>query len=75
MWQQFRQAVLVIRNRRRDHLREKNIAYPTERPKMLLHFLARKEGYAFFDEDDPCADLWDFGTACLNCVHVHVLCC
>ena len=46
-----------MRNRRRDHLREKNIAYPTERPKMLLHFLARKEGYAFFDEDDPCAGL------------------
>jgi len=39
------------------HLREKNIAGPTERPTMRMHCQARRGGPAFFDEDDVCAGL------------------
>ena len=51
------------------HLREKNIAGPTERSAMHMHCLARREGPAFFDEDDVCAGFRIFDTACLNCRH------
>jgi hypothetical protein len=37
------------------HLREKNIVGPTERSKKRELFSARREGPAFFDEDDVCA--------------------
>ena len=37
------------------HLREKNIVGPTERSKSVSFFTARREGPAFFDEDDVCA--------------------
>ena len=51
--QQIRQAVLVFRVRQQSiHLREKNIAYPTERSQNALHFASSRGGYAFFDEDD-----------------------
>ena len=33
---------------------------------MLMHFLARREGYALFDEDDAYGGSWDFAAACLN---------
>ena len=37
------------------HLREKNIAGPTEKSQMRKHLLVHREGPAFFDEDDLCA--------------------
>ena len=37
------------------HLREKYIVGPTERSKKRELFSARREGPAFFDEDDVCA--------------------
>ena len=40
------------------HLREKSIAYPTEKLTMRMHCKARREGYALFDEDDVCAVYW-----------------
>ena len=46
-----------------------NIAGPTERSAMHMHCLARREGPAFFDEDDVCAGFRSFDTACLNCRH------
>ena len=56
---QFRHVVHTVRFRQQSiHLREKNIADPTERsskggmPPLLI---ARREGPAFFDEDDLCA--------------------
>ncbi len=49
------------------HLREKNIAGPTERSAMHMHCLARREGPAFFDEDDVCDGLWNSVAARLNC--------
>ena len=48
------------------HLREKNIVGPTERPKMRKHFLARREGPAFFDEDDVCVGFRNQEAARLN---------
>ena len=36
---------------------------------MRMHCLARREGPAFFDEDDVCAGFRIFDTACLNCHH------
>jgi hypothetical protein len=45
---QFRQAVPAIHNRQQIiHLHKKNIAYPTERSKMLMHFLARGKDMRF----------------------------
>ena len=49
------------------HLHKKNIVGPTERSKMRKHFLARKAGPTFFDEDDVCAGNLHSGEACLNC--------
>ena len=48
------------------HLHKKNIVGPTERSKMRKHFLARKAGPTFFDEDDVCAGNLHSGEACLH---------
>ena len=49
------------------HLREKNIAGPTERSRRrLAAYASSREGPAFFDEDDVCAGNRNFVTACLN---------
>ena len=49
------------------HLREKNIAGPTERSsRWLAAYSSSMEGPAFFDEDDVCAGNRSFATACLN---------
>ena len=54
--QQFGRAAPDFRFRQQSiHLREKNIAGPPERSAMHMHCLARREGTAFFDEDDVCA--------------------
>ena len=59
----------LLKKEQSIHLREKNIAGPTERSAMHMHCLARREGPAFFDEDDVCAGFRIFDTACLNCHH------
>ncbi len=48
------QAAARFKDRRKHHLREKNIAGPTERSRMggLSPAQARRAGAAFFDEDD-----------------------
>ena len=52
---QFRRTALSIYFRQQIiHLREKNIAGPTEKSKTRKRFLVRREGPAFFDEDDVC---------------------
>ena len=54
-WKQFRRTALYIYVRQQIiHLREKNIAGPTEKSKTRKRFLVRREGPAFFDEDDVC---------------------
>jgi len=45
------------------HLREKNIAGPTEKSRMRKRPLVRREGPAFFDEDDVCAVTWKLAAA------------
>ena len=67
----FRVAALAHRFRQQSiHLREKNIAGPTERsskggtPPLLI---ARREGPAFFDEDDVCCRYMDPGSSLINC--------
>ena len=67
----FRVAALAHRFRQQNiHLREKNIAGPTERsskggmPPLLI---ARREGPAFFDEDDVCCRILDPGSSLINC--------
>ena len=45
--QQFRRPKLYCEKAQDIHLREKNIAYPTERSKMLMHFLARGKDMRF----------------------------
>ena len=68
---QFREAVLKVRYRQQSiHLREKNIVGPTERSKKRELFSARREGPAFFDEDDVCSGLWNLVAARLNCHHI-----
>ena len=52
---QFRRTALSIYFRQQIiHLREKNIVGPTEKSKTRKRFLVRREGPAFFDEDDVC---------------------
>ena len=54
-WKQFRRTALSIYFRQQIiHLREKNIAGPTEKSKTRKRFLVRRGGPAFFDEDDVC---------------------
>ena len=64
---QFRRTALSIYFRQQIiHLREKNIAGPTEKSKTRKRFLVRREGPAFFDEDDVCYRYFIFDTANLN---------
>ena len=76
-WKQFRRTALSIYFRQQIiHLREKNIAGPTEKSKTRKRFLVRRGGPAFFDEDDVCSGLRTCGAVCLNCPairwsHIH----
>ena len=45
------------------HLREKQKHIRLRDRIMRSVLLARREGYAFFDEDDVCAVLWNFVAA------------
>ena len=45
------------------HLREKQKHIRLRDRNMRSVLLARREGYAFFDEDDVCAVLWNFVAA------------
>ena len=73
----FRVAALAHRFRQQSiHLREKNIAGPTERsskggtPPLLI---ARREGPAFFDEDDVCCRYMEPGSSLSDPGNWHTL--
>ena len=73
----FRVAALAHRFRQQSiHLREKNIAGPTERsskggtPPLLI---ARREGPAFFDEDDVCCRILEAGSSLSDPGNWHTL--
>ena len=58
---QFRQAVLIVRKRRKTSIFVRKTLRVRLRDQKALAFLARREGLAFFDEDGVCAGFW--------CVH------
>ena len=69
---QFRQAVLIVRCRRKTSIFVRKALHIRPRDRnMRSVLLARREGCALFDEDGVYDGLWNFAAACLN---GHLMC-